>query len=133
MDIDTFAKMGETALSAVKTLVVRSALNPMLWLCGLMTPCFLGAAYMVKDIPSAFAALLVMAGIPTVSTCIGFFYLAIAKPEKLQSEEFQLRHEALISVREKGHKPEVVPVDINELVNQGDVRLLTDKKEEAKP
>jgi hypothetical protein len=43
---------------------------------------------------------------PPIMACLGYGYFALCKPDKLQSEEYQLRHETLELIRQKGaHLP----------------------------
>ena len=87
--------LGKSVVSAAQQLRVRSALNPMLWLTGIVSPLCLAVAYAFRDTQTISWVLIFAAIIPIVVTCLGFAYFAITKPEKLQSEEYQLRHETL--------------------------------------
>ena len=86
--------------SAASKLHVKSALNPMLWLCGIVSlPCFI-MAYLLSESLMALA-FLSMGAIPVAATIFGFLWFMIKEPEKLQSEEYQLRHEAIDVIRQK--------------------------------
>jgi len=81
--------------AAVRELHVRSALNPMLWLTGIVTPLGIGGAWLFRGQPTVLMMLVALATLPVIVTCIGFTYFAFTNPEKLQSEDYQLRHESL--------------------------------------
>ena len=67
---------------------VRSGLNPILWLCAIITmPCVV--VYGMKDDPSGW--LLVFAVAPEAAAIIGFFFFMLFDRPYLQSEEFQIR------------------------------------------
>jgi hypothetical protein len=54
---------------------------------------------------------------PVVATVIGFFYFMIFSPEKLQSEEYQLRHETIELIKQKGSSIEVSPSSLEAIAN----------------
>jgi len=94
-------KVGHSSQTAAQRLNVRSALNPMLWLCGITTPVMLIAAFLFKDVELIRNLLIIIGLFPTVVTCLGFIGFAIFKPEKLQSEDYQLRHQSLQIIQQK--------------------------------
>jgi hypothetical protein len=80
-------------------LKVRSALNPILWLCGIITvPTLLTLPFLTNP-PSW---LMVLAFLPVVAAILGFIFLLIVDRDKLQSESFQLRKRELEIIQEKG-------------------------------
>ena len=107
-----FGSVTASAQLAARRLRVRSALNPMLWLTGIGTPLCFGAAFLFRANTSLSAGLLTIGALPIVVTCAGFAYFAIKQPEKLQSEDYQLRHEAIQLIQTKGGQ---VAVDITSL------------------
>jgi hypothetical protein len=78
---------------------VKSALNPILWLCGIIgTPCILSITWQ-KEPSWVLISLLFM----VVLTAIGsFIYFVIVDPDRLQSEEYQLRRKTLELIEESG-------------------------------
>ena len=89
--------------TATERLTVRSALNPLLWLCGIVTPLLLAAAYFFSqsDILRVFCAPLVYVALGlVVLTALAGCYLVLFRPEKLQSEEYQLRQQALLLIQQ---------------------------------
>jgi hypothetical protein len=96
--------MAKTRLSARATnsdgkLTVRSALNPILWLCGLVTVPAMTAAVATGSAPPWLLALIF---IPVVSAAAGFFFLLLHDRDKLQSEEYQLRKQSMELMQQKG-------------------------------
>lgn len=103
MSDDVIDKLAKLSQSAAVKLNVKSALNPMLWLCAITMPIFFGMAYLFRD--SKVLEILVIAGcVPPGCACLAFCYFAIFKPEKLQSEDYQIRHESLQIIQQKGGK-----------------------------
>jgi len=102
MPLDILDKVAHLTQAAAGRLTVRSALNPFLWLCAIISPtCFLFAFLFRTN--AAISAILVGAGIfPIVVTCLVGAFFAVFKPERLQSEDYQLRSESLRILREKG-------------------------------
>lgn len=105
---ETFARVTRLTHSAVQALKVRSALNPMLWLTGMVLLPLLFAAWVFRDYATICVALICLGALPIVVTCVGFAGFAIRRPELLQSEEYQLQRLALTAVIEKGG---VLPLD----------------------
>ncbi len=90
-------------LQAGGRLQVKSALNPCLWMCAIVTmPCLIAYVY------TECIALLFFAVAPVLITCIGFIYLLVHDRDKLQSEDFQIRKQSLELIYDKGLK---APID----------------------
>jgi hypothetical protein len=89
--------------TAAERLTVKSALNPLLWLSVIVTPLLLTAAYYFSqsDILRVFCAPLVYVALGlVVLTTLAGCYLVLFRPEKLQSEEYQLRQQALLLIQQ---------------------------------
>lgn len=115
--MDPFTKISEFADSATKRLLVRSALNPMLWLCAIVMPvCFIGA-YAFREMYILSAALIGLGALPLVVACLAFVGFAIFKPEKLQSEEYQIRHESLQLIQQKAGRLTMAPTSLAAIAN----------------
>jgi len=111
-----FEKFGTQSQSAAQKLHVKSALNPLLWLTGIASPIFLGAAFAFKD--TELVNILIYSGmIPMIITCLGFCFFALFKPEKLQSEDYQLKHESLNLMQEKCGGIEISTTSLQQIVN----------------
>src|SRR5438445_12268896 len=99
-----FSSLSTAAARAAERLRVRSALNPMLWVTGIASPICFAAAYVLRDHPVVLAVLVATGVLTVITTCAGFAYFARTRPELLQSEDYQLRHEALQMIQQKsGH------------------------------
>lgn len=78
----------------IKRVKVNGAMNPMLWVTGVIVPPLLIVAYLTSDfilryccIGLVFFIIIAVFGV--------FIYFAIYHPDKLQSEDFQLRNMAM--------------------------------------
>jgi hypothetical protein len=101
-------------------LKVRSALNPVLWLCAIITAPSL-VVYGLKPEPSTW--LLVFAFAPEVAAILGFFFLLLVDRDKLQSEEYQLRKMQLEMIEEKG-SPAIEATTVEVIPNPATPELL---------
>jgi hypothetical protein len=106
-----------SARSAASRLVVYSALNPMLWMCGIVSlPCFC-LAYFFREVEPLCNMLTYVGAAPVVATIVGFFYFMIFAPEKLQSEEFQLRQQSLEIIKQKGSSVQITRSSLEAISN----------------
>ena len=94
---------------------VRSALNPILWLCAIVT---LPSISLYLMTPSRFPTwlLLIMCS-PVGCAVLGFLYLLFADPDRLQSEDYQIRKRSLELIGEKGHDFLVNPTSLESITN----------------
>lgn len=100
---------------------VKSALNPVLWLCVFVTiPCLLIGSQLTI-IPDW---LIVLAFIPVGLAALGFLFLLIFDRDKLQSEEYQIKKQSLELIREKGLEFPIDPTSINSIANPEQPRML---------
>lgn len=83
---------------------VKSALNPVLWLCAVVTVPVTGFATFATEPTWLIVCLVVLAFIPLVLVGIGFVVLLLRDPDKLQSEEYQIRKRTLEMIGEKGQE-----------------------------
>ena len=105
MSISDLIRAASGRVDAVR--VVSSALNPLLWLTGLVTPLSLIFAYLATD-PWKSIVFFVFAALPPVLTAMVFAYFMISDPDRLQSEGFRLRQQALKVIIRRGANTEVV-------------------------
>lgn len=108
---------------------MRSALNPMLWLTVFGSPPCFGAAYAFREHPVVMAILIAVGVAPIVVACVGFAYFALTKPEALQSEDYQLRHEALQMIQQQTGHGVIDPASVTAIANPTAVALQTGEKE----
>ena len=101
-------------------LTVRSALNPMLWLCAIVSiPSLLAASFMTT--PPTWLIALICA--PVGMAILGFAFLLLFDRDKLQSEEYQLRKRSLELMQQKGDiKP--LPIDETAVIETPEAHLL---------
>lgn len=88
--------------SQFRLISVKSALNPALWLVwaglfGGLTGLWYFSSNLVLMI-----FFMALAGVPMLCACVVFLYFAIKQPERLQSEEYQLKAETLRMIKTKG-------------------------------
>lgn len=110
-------RVGQIAQTAAEKLHVRSALNPALWLCAIATPTCLLFAYVFRDVPEVRVWLLAVGLLPVIIACVGFLGFAIYRPEKLQSEEYQIRHESLQLIQQKSGRIVLSTTSIEAIAN----------------
>jgi hypothetical protein len=100
---------------------VKSALNPVLWLCALVTAPAL--IFSNQSNGTVQTWIIVIAFLPVVVACIGFLFLLLFDRDKLQSEEYQIRKQSLEIIQEKGGKLIVNPMNIEAITNPDYPRL----------
>lgn len=88
------------AIDAGGRLRVKSALNPMLWLCAIVT--IPGLVYMGLSEKEAPLLIQLTVVSPVIFSLLGFLFLLIFDRDKLQSEDYQIRKQTLELVQEKG-------------------------------
>src|SRR4051794_7877556 len=85
-----FHGMVNSAHNQAGRLQVRSALNPMLWLTAIVLPLGIVGAWLLNDNHVALYTFLGICGLPVATSCVAYIGLAVRKPDKLQSEDFQI-------------------------------------------
>jgi hypothetical protein len=89
----------------------------MLWLCGIVSlPCFV-LSYIAAGVEPLATMLVFIGAVPVLSAVIGFLYLMVVAPEKLQSEEYQIKHETLELIKQKGTSIEFSPSSLDVIAN----------------
>ena len=80
---------------------VKSALNPILWMCAIVTiPCVGAIALWYRNNPPIW--LIFLANAPVFVGLFGFLFLLFFDRDKLQSEDYQIRKQSLELIQEKG-------------------------------
>jgi hypothetical protein len=82
-------------------LTVHSALNPVLWLCAIVTIPSLIISSMLTSIPLWLICLICS---PVAIASVGFIFLLLFDRDKLQSEDYQIRKKSLEIIEQKGDK-----------------------------
>lgn len=70
---------------AIAKVTTRSVLNPLLWLCGIISPLSLILAFAGDD--AIRTPMLFFAGVPIVLISVAYTYFTVRDPDRLQSEE----------------------------------------------
>jgi len=99
--MELIERISQSSQGAAQRLYVRSALNSMLWLTAVGSPICFAFAYLFRDFDFARNFLLIVGVLPILISCLGFCYLVITNPEKLQSEDFQIRQQTLEIIEQK--------------------------------
>ena len=89
--------------------VVRTAINPLLWLVGLTTPlAFILAAFSGDQLTRLL--LICFAAVPVIVTLVVYVIFMFRDPDRLQSEEYRIRQRALQILYKKGESADIVDV-----------------------
>lgn len=113
--------------AAAERLRVRSALNPMLWLCAIVTVPCIGFAAFNEYLPTW---LIVIACVPVVLVSIGFLVLLFFDRGKLQSEDFQIKARMLELIQEKGELPDSTGRVLRDIIPNPESRRLPQQSED---
>ena len=108
MKLEDLLKASTARVETVR--VVRTAVNPLLWLVGLVTPLSLGAAALIGESWMA-VALFVLACLPVIFTIAAYFWYMFRDPDRLQSEEYRLRQVALQLLIAKNSDAKIVDTE----------------------
>ena len=118
--LDIASRLTRLAETAVTRLKVRSALDPCLWLVGIVTPVGLLAAMFTTG--AAQLASLCLMITPVALFGIGFLYFMVRDPDKLRSEQYELKKQALELIEEKGERFRVASASVEAIANEHIVR-----------
>ena len=110
-----------------------SAMNPLLWLCGIVSA---PGLYLATTLPGdswVTVVLVVIAGFPVASAIFYYGRLLKNRPELLRSEKFQLQSKALDLIESKTGELDIEPTSIEDIVSpQPMPKLPSDKDLEQK-
>jgi hypothetical protein len=117
MDLEKFIEMAQTSQSTVARHGHPSAMTPMIYVCLItVVPSFV-CAYCFRDDPYVKYPLICLAFLVVVVTCAMYIYWAFASPDRLQSEDYQIRQETLQMISKKGGKIVIDPVSLGAIAN----------------
>lgn len=122
---EAFERLTKNAQDAAARLHVRSALNPLLWLCGICSPATLLMA-LFSSSSGVQIALLGIGAFPILCTCLAYLYFMIKAPQRLHSEDYQLRQQALEMIYEKGARGGILASSVIAITNP-DLRRLPEE------
>lgn len=107
MKIEEIIRAGLSRIDTIR--VVRTAINPLLWLVGLITPLALILSAIVDD-RLVRVLLICFAALPVIATLIAYVIFMFRDPDRLQSEEYRIRQRALQILYRKGRSADIVDV-----------------------
>jgi len=107
MRLEDLVRSASTRVDAVR--VVGSAINPLLWLTGLVSPLSLVLSVSAGEAWQR-AAMFLLGIVPVAITIAVYVRFMIRDPDRLQSEEYRLRQTALKMLYKRGAKTEIVEV-----------------------
>jgi hypothetical protein len=102
---DDILRAAAAKVEAVR--VVSSALNPLLWLTGIVAPLSLVLALWTIDVLLR-EVLMGLAILPVLVTIVAYFVLLIRDPDRLQSEEYRLRQRAMKMIYKRGDSSKIL-------------------------
>jgi hypothetical protein len=107
-------RMSARQLSSIERVRVRNVLNPILWLCGLIAfPAMAALGFS----PHPSWVHIVLATVPVGVALYSYIFFMLRDPDRLQSESFQLRKQALELIEEKGNLAIVESTSIEVISN----------------
>jgi hypothetical protein len=112
-----FNRFSQSAQSGVVRHISGNAFKPILLLVLITASPFLAAAYLFRADRAICLFLIAAATIPMTLACVTYACFAYFKPEKLQSESFQLRQQAMQLVEQKGKGFAVSPISLEAISN----------------
>lgn len=112
------------AVEAGGRLTVKSALNPILWLCAIITLPTLVAGALG---PGLSTWVVVVGCAPVICALFGFLFLLFFDRDKLQSEDFQLRKRTIELSQQKGD-PHPIAINPRDVIENPDSLLLDDNR-----
>jgi hypothetical protein len=123
-------RVAAKAVESGGKLSVKSALNPILWLCAIVSIPSLIAAIIVKT-PPIWLILLVL--LPVCTAIFGFLFLLVFDRDKLQSEDYQIRNKSLDLMQIKGQRsPELVDPENIDTIRNPEIPKIENTEEEEK-
>ncbi len=96
------------SIEAGGNLKVSSALNPILWLCAIVTIPALVVVSVVSQ-PPTWIILLIFT--PVLAAIFGFIFLLFFDRDKLQSEDYQIKKRSLEIIEQKGDSSPLIVKD----------------------
>lgn len=123
---DFLERVTRASQDAAIRLQVRSALNPLLWLCAICTPLTFCLASFSGGVMQL--VLVAIGALPIICACGAYVYWMIVSPDRLHSEDYQLRRQALQMIHEKGSRAAVLASSVVAITNPHAPRLPEDSK-----
>jgi len=114
--------LGKRVTDAGGRLTVRSALNPALWMCAIVSGPATGMAVYRGD-PAWWLITLILG--PVITAMLGFLVLLAVDRDKLQSEDFQIKKRSLELIEQKGMQAPLSVLEAGEVVTPDAARINT--------
>ncbi len=89
---------------------VSTSLNPLLWILAPVMPTSWIAAYFFQERPELLYALIALGALPVILSLAAYFIYMFRDPNRLQSQEYLLRHQAMELLYQKDATSEIVDV-----------------------
>lgn len=99
-----FSEIFRQSISKAGTMRVKSALNPFLWACLIVPPLCWYAAWVFQADVILLRTLVLSGLIPVVLLAVAGLRFTFCDPSRLQSEEYQIKHQTLNLIEKKGGK-----------------------------
>ena len=119
---------GARQQTSIEHVSVQNVMNPILWLCGLIT---IPSIIAIVTTENPHWVLFVLAIAPVFVALFAFLYFMFKAPDRLQSESYQLRKQALELIEEKGGLS-AVDADSIEVITNPDLVMLENHKARSK-
>jgi len=121
-------RTGLRTQSHIERIHVKNVMNPLLWICGLVSaPSAIGVA--ASSNPSWVP--MSLATVPVAIALLAYVYFMFTQPDRLQSEGYQLRKQALELIEEKGSLAVIEAATI-EVISNPDLPALMSPGEEGR-
>ena len=121
--MDLIQAVARLSQGAAQRLQVRSALNPLLWLSVSVGIICLSFAYVFRDYVFLRNLLAVFGCLPGGVSCLIGVYFAMKHPEKLQSEDYQIKQQTLHVIEQKAGSIKLAPAALESIIQTATRRL----------
>ncbi len=105
-----FDRLAAKSQSSVEKVTVKNVMNPLLWICGLVSLPSLGVIFWSEGKESWVVDFLALA--PPTASILFYAFFALRSPDRLQSEGYQLKKQVIELIEEKGA---IGPIDVRGL------------------
>jgi SNF family Na+-dependent transporter len=92
--------------------ITKSVMTPMILVLGITVPLCFGFAYLFRDDPYIKYPLMIVGVLTVLVSCVMYLYFAFTKPERLQSEDYQIQQQTLQMISKKAGQIVVEPIAI---------------------
>jgi hypothetical protein len=112
---EIFDRVTQMVGEAIGKVKISSALNSSLWLCAIITiPCLFSLAF-AKE--AFYTPIIILMFIPISLYGISHLYFMVKDPDKLRSEDYEIRKQALSLIQEKGGRIPIGETSVVDIAN----------------